>query len=77
VVTLALLAATLSVARAQDCRSMPPGSQERKACMQSQPGFQARREQCKQLARERGYGPGSGGGGMKGFVQDCVRGRQH
>ena len=46
--------------------------------MRSQPEFQARREQCKQLARERGDTPGPGvGAGMKDFVRDCVRGRQH
>jgi hypothetical protein len=78
-VTLALLAAASSVARAQECRSMPRGSQERKACHMSNPAFQARREQCKQLARERGdtHRTGTGAGGMRDFVRDCVRGRQH
>ena len=58
---------------------MPRGSEERKACMRSQPGFQARREQCKQLAMERGdtFRTGTGAGGMRDFVRDCMRGRQH
>ena len=78
-VTLTLLAATSSAARAQECRSMPVGSQERKACLMSQPAFQAKVERCKQLARERGDTgrTATGAGGMKEFVHDCVRGRQH
>ena len=78
-VTLALLAATSSAAGAQQCRSLPAGSQERKACAMSQPGFEARLERCKELARERGdtVRTSTGAGGMKEFVQDCLRGRQH
>jgi hypothetical protein len=78
-VALALLAATSSAARALECRSMPVGSQERKACLMSQPAFQAKVERCKQLARERGDTgrTGTGAGGIKDFVRDCVRGTQH
>jgi hypothetical protein len=77
--TLAILAAASSVASAQECRSMPVGSQERRTCLMSQPAFQAKVERCKQLARERGdtARTGTGAGGMKEFVRDCVRGRQH
>jgi hypothetical protein len=78
-VALALLAATSSVAMAQECRSLPRGSQERKACHMNDPAYQARREQCKQLARERGdtHKTGTGAGKMRDFVHDCMRGRQH
>ena len=78
-VTLGVLAATSSAAGAQECRSMPVGSQERKACVKSQPAFQAKVERCKELARERGdtVRTATGAGGMKEFVRDCVRGRQH
>ena len=78
-VTLAILAATSSAASAQDCRSMPAGSQERKACLKSQPAHQAKVERCKDLARERGDTgrTGTGAGGMRDFVRDCVRGTQH
>jgi len=43
------------------------------------PAYQARREQCKQLARERGdtHKTGTGAGKMRDFVHDCMRGRQH
>lgn len=40
--------------------------------------FQARIDHCKQLARERGdtTRTGTGAGGMREFVRDCMRGRQ-
>ncbi|HMH08890.1 MAG TPA: hypothetical protein VK579_19590, partial [Terriglobales bacterium] len=42
------------------------------------PGMGARLEQCRQLARERGDTPhtGTGAGGMRDFVRDCMRGKQ-
>jgi hypothetical protein len=58
---------------------LPRGSQERKVGLRSNPAFQARREQYKQLARERGdtHKTGTGAGGMRDFVHDSMRGRQH
>jgi hypothetical protein len=47
--------------------------------MHEHPGmFEARQERCKQLARRRGdtFRTQTGAGGMKDFVQDCMRGKQ-
>ena len=78
-IALVALAAASPTARAQECATMPAGSQERRACVKRQPAFQAKVEQCKELARERGDTgrTGTGAGGMRDFIRDCVRGRQH
>jgi hypothetical protein len=46
--------------------------------MREHPGTGARLERCRQLARERGDTPhtGTGAGGMRDFVRDCMRGKQ-
>jgi hypothetical protein len=47
--------------------------------MREHPGvFEAKIERCKQLARDRGDTgrTATGAGGMREFVQDCMRGRQ-
>ena len=53
---------------------------ERRACvMRENPGmFEAKQEQCRQLARERGdtTRTGTGAGGIRDFIQDCMRGKQ-
>jgi hypothetical protein len=40
--------------------------------------FQARIDQCKQLSRERGNKghTGTGAGGPKEFIRDCMQGKQ-
>jgi hypothetical protein len=47
--------------------------------MREHPGmFEAKLERCRELARQRGDAThtGTGAGGIKEFVQDCMRGKQ-
>jgi hypothetical protein len=68
-----------SSAFAQDCRAVPSGP-ERRACATREPQaqFEAKLDRCRQLARERGdtSRTGTGAGGMREFVQGCMRGTQ-
>jgi hypothetical protein len=80
VATLLALAASASTALAEDCRAYPPGPDRRACAMREHPErVAARQEHCKQLASERGFTSGVGSkhpGGMRDFVQSCMRGRQ-
>ena len=72
-------AAFPSTAFAENCGAIPVGPERRACVMREQPGvFEAKLEQCRQLARERGdtTRTGTGAGGIKEFVQDCMRGMQ-
>ena len=77
-----LSAAFSSTAFAENCRALPHGPERRACVMRENPGMfearQAKKERCKQLARERGdtHKTGTGAGGMRDFVRDCVRGKQ-
>jgi hypothetical protein len=72
-------AAFSSTAFAENCRALPFGPEKRACVMREHPGmFEAKQERCKQLARERGdtTRTGTGAGGIREFVQDCMRGKQ-
>jgi len=79
---IAFSAASSSTAFAENCRALPRGPEKRACVMREHPGMfkarEARKERCKQLARERGdtHRTGTGAGGMRDFVRDCVRGKQ-
>jgi hypothetical protein len=72
-------AAFSSTAFAGNCRAIPFGPEQRACVMREYPGmFEAKLDRCRQLARERGdtSHTATGAGGMKEFVQDCMRGKQ-
>jgi hypothetical protein len=77
-----LSAAFSSPAFAEICRALPHGPERRACVMRENPGrFEARehgKERCKLLATERGFThkTGTGAGGMREFVLDCMHGRQ-
>jgi hypothetical protein len=77
-----LSAAFSSPAFAENCRALPHGPERRACVMRENPGRfearEARKEQCKQLATERGFThkAGTGAGGMREFVRDCLHGKQ-
>jgi hypothetical protein len=76
---IAFSAAFSSTAFAENCRAIPFGPERRACAMREHPGmFAARQERCKQIARERGdtSRTATGAGGMKEFIQDCMRGKQ-
>jgi len=79
---IALSAVFSSTAFAENCRALPPGPEKRACAMREHPGMfearEAKKERCKQLATERGFThkTGTGAGGMREFVRDCVHGRQ-
>jgi len=76
---IAYSAALSSTAFAETCRAIPFGPERRACISREHPGmFEAKQERCKQLARERGDAvrTQTGAGGMKEFVQDCMRGEQ-
>jgi hypothetical protein len=77
--SIAFSAAFSSGAFAENCRAIPVGPERRACVTREHPGmFEAKQERCKQLARERGDTgrTGTGAGGMREFVQDCMRGKQ-
>ena len=63
-----------SGALAQKCRMMAPGSEAKRACLQSNPNFQAKKERCKEEAISQGLGAKQGGAG-KSFMQACMHRR--
>jgi len=72
-------AAFSPTAFAENCRALPFGPEKQACVMREHPGmFEAKQERCKQLARERGdtTRTGTGAGGIREFVQDCMRGKQ-
>ena len=77
-----LSAAFSSTAFAENCRAFPRGPEKRACVMREHPGMfearEAKKERCKQLARERGdtHRTATGAGGMRDFVRDCVHGKQ-
>jgi hypothetical protein len=74
---IAFSAASSSTAFAEDCRALPPGPEKAACFRREHPDmFEAKLERCRQLARERGFTPQRAGGGMKVFVQACMRGKQ-
>ena len=76
---IAFSAAFPSTAFAENCRALPLGPERRACVMRENPGmFEAKQEQCRQLARERGdtTRTGTGAGGIRDFIQDCMRGKQ-
>ena len=76
---IALSAAFSSTAFAENCGALPRGPEKRACAMREHPGmFEAKLERCRQLARERGdtTRTGTGAGGIREFVQDCMRGKQ-
>jgi hypothetical protein len=77
--TLFALTALPSLALAENCRAFPPGPDRRACAMREHPElFQAKQEHCRELATQRGDSPrtGTGAGGMRDFVRDCMQGRQ-
>jgi hypothetical protein len=80
ILVAALAASALpSQAFSEDCRALPKGP-ERGSCIKREhpEQFQARLDRCKQLALERGdtARTGTGAGGMREFVLDCLHGNQ-
>ncbi|MGB8607431.1 hypothetical protein [Bradyrhizobium sp.] len=76
---IAFSAASSSAAFAENCKALPFGPEKKACVMREHPDmFEAKQERCRQLARERGDTPrtGTGAGGMREFVQDCMRGKQ-
>jgi hypothetical protein len=76
---IAFYGAFSSTAFAENCGAIPPGPERRDCIMREHPGmFEAKLERCRHLARQRGdtTRTGTGAGGMKEFVQDCMRGKQ-
>ena len=74
-----VLSALPSQALSENCRALPAGAERRACAMRENPErFQARIDQCKQLSRERGNKgrTGTGAGGPKEFVRDCMQGKQ-
>jgi hypothetical protein len=74
-----VLSALPSQALSENCRALPAGPERRACAMRENPErFQARIDYCKQLARERGDTgrTGTGAGGMRDFVRDCMQGKQ-
>ncbi len=72
-----IIVATLpSLASAQGCRGMQPGPQKMACIQQKNPQMAgriaARKEQCRNEARQTGLSRGKGGG-MKGYVQSCMK----
>ena len=73
---IAFSAASSSAAFAENCKALPFGPEKKACVMREHPDmFEAKQERCRQLARERGDTPrtGTGAGGMREFVQDCMR----
>ena len=76
---LVIIVAAPDVAVAENCRALPFGPERRSCAMREHPEiFQAKLDRCRQLAAERGntYRTGTGAGGMKEFVQGCMKGTQ-
>jgi hypothetical protein len=76
---IAFSAAFSSTAFAENCRAIPFGPERRACVMREHPAmFEAKFGQCRQLARKRGdtSHTQTGAGGMKEFIQDCMRGKQ-
>jgi hypothetical protein len=72
-------AAFSSTAFAEDCGAIPSGPEKRACIMREHSGkSEVKLERCRQLARERGdtSRTGTGAGGMKEFIQGCMRGEQ-
>jgi len=66
-----------SPASAEDCMQYPPGPFRFECASAKNPGLIAKRERCKELARERGYTFGVHNKGAikpKDFVQGCMQG---
>jgi hypothetical protein len=81
VIFVAALAVSALPTRAfsENCRALPVGPERRNCAMRENPErFQARLDHCKQLARERGDTgrTGTGAGGIREFVRDCMQGKQ-
>jgi hypothetical protein len=77
--TLVALSALPSVASAENCRALPEGPERHACAMREHPEkFQAKLEHCRELARDRGDTTvgAKKPGGMRDFVQGCMRGRQ-
>jgi hypothetical protein len=78
--TLVAFSAGVPAASAENCRALPPGPDRRACAEREHPGqFDAKLQHCRDLASERGFTAGAGGkkpGGMQGFVQACMHGRQ-
>jgi hypothetical protein len=62
-----------SGALAQNCRGMTPGP-AKKACLQANPQFQAKKDRCKEEAISQGIQSKQGGAG-RSFMQACMRRR--
>ena len=76
--TIILLSASVQ-AWGENCRALPAGPERRACAIRENPErFQSRLEKCRQLSRERGNTgrTGTGAGGPKEFVRDCMQGKQ-
>jgi hypothetical protein len=76
---IAFSAASSSTAFAENCKALPFGPEKQACVMREHPEkFEAKQERCRQLARERGLTSqkGTGTGGTKDFVHECMRGKQ-
>jgi hypothetical protein len=59
-------------AEAQSCKDLPPGPAKKQCVMQAHPeAFEKRKENCLQLAEQRGSAGKSGG--QKNFMQSCMQ----
>ena len=63
-----------SPASAEDCMKYPAGPFRLQCMSAKNPGVSAKLERCRQQALNAGLRPG-GGGGMRGYVEACMRGR--
>jgi hypothetical protein len=76
---IAFAAAFSSTAWAENCRAIPFGPAKQACAMREHPAmFRAKLDRCRQLATERGhtFHTATGAGGMREFIQDCMRGKQ-
>jgi phage antirepressor YoqD-like protein len=76
---IAFSAASSSTSFAENCKALPFGPEKHARVMREHPEmFEAKQERCRQLARERGLTSqkGTGTGGTKDFVHECMRGKQ-
>jgi hypothetical protein len=78
--TLVALSASAPVAFAENCGALPAGPERRACAMREHPQqLQAKQEHCRELAAARGFTGGPGAkrpGGLRDFVQACMRGTQ-
>jgi len=73
------LCAAASSANAENCMQYPEGPFRRQCASRNHPGLQAKLERCQEEGQQMGLQRNAGGkgasGGLRGYVQGCMRRR--